>query len=143
MKKISYFFLVIMLVGCEQKIDSSKDIEEITGALHISAEKWSAGDLEGYMDVYWRSEELQFIGKNGIIYGWNQTLENYKKGYPNKDDTGQLKFKILNVSFLAKDLYALTGEYHLIRNKGNADGIYTLIFKKVNNKWVIISDHSQ
>jgi len=105
-----------MLVGCVQKIDSSKDIEEITGALHKSAEKWSAGDLENYMDVYWKSEELQFIGKNGIIYGWNQTLENYKKGYPNKDDTRQLKFKILNVSFLAKDLYALTGEYHLIRN---------------------------
>ena len=70
-------------------------------------------------------------------------LDNYLKGYPTKEYTGKLTFKILSVDFLARDLYSLTGEYHLDRTIGNADGIYTLLFKKINKKWVIISDHSQ
>jgi len=131
-----------MLISCNT-IDEQKDKEEITIALNKSAEDWSNGDIEAYMDVYWKSDKLQFIGKNGVTYGWQQTLNNYKKGYPTKEHTGILTFNILNINFLAKDLYSLTGEYHLERNVGNADGIYTLIFKKIGGKWVIISDHSE
>lgn len=143
MKNIVFLFSLIFVVSCSDSINNSKDIEEIKQALHQSAKDWSKGDLEGYMNVYWNSEKLQFIGKRGITYGWRQTLINYKKGYPTKDDTGKLTFKVLSVDFLAKDLYSLIGEYHLERPAGNASGIYNLIFKKIDGKWVIITDHTQ
>lgn len=131
-----------MLVGCHS-IDQKKDKIEIKKVLLKSAEDWSNGDIDAYMNVYWKSDKLQFIGKNGITYGWQKTLENYKKGYPSKEHTGKLTFEILNINFLAKDLYSLTGKYHLERTVGNANGVYTLIFKKIDGKWVIISDHSE
>ncbi len=143
MKKVVLLISVIVFIGCNCKIDTVKDVEEIKAVLHKSAEDWSNGNIEAFMDAYWKSEELQFIGKNGITYGWQQTLDNYLKGYPTKEHTGKLTFKILSVDFLARDLYSLTGEYHLDRTIGNADGIYTLIFKKIDKKWVIISDHSE
>lgn len=142
MKQIILMLSIFLAVSCTQNINETKDKEEITTALLISAEEWTKGDLEGFMDVYWNSEKLQFVGSNGLTFGWQQTLDNYKKGYPNKDYTGTLNFNILNIDFLAKDVYLLTGEYHLDRKVGNADGIFTLIFKKIKGKWQIIADHS-
>ena len=123
--------------------NKENDIEAIKKALQKSAEDWSKGDIEGYMNVYWKSNELQFIGKNGITYGWEETYKKYKKNYPNSDHTGQLTFKVLATNYLATNLYSLTGEYYLKREKGDVNGIFTLIFKKIDNNWVIVSDHSQ
>ena len=143
MKKGLLLVGVMLLSACNCQIDNEQDISEIKTTLHKSAADWSSGNIEAFMDAYWKSEKLQFIGKTGITYGWQQTFDNYLKRYPTKDHTGKLTFKILSVDFLAKDLYSLTGEYHLDRKVGNANGIFTLIFKKIDNKWVIISDHSQ
>lgn len=144
MKKLGIILFVgLFLTNCEVQKNKDNDIEDIKKALTKSAENWSKGDMEAYMDVYWKSEKLQFIGKNGITYGWEQTLKNYKKNYPTPYHTGTLTFKVLSTDFLAKNLYSLTGEYYLKRQSGDANGIFTLIFKKIDNKWVIVSDHSQ
>jgi hypothetical protein len=143
MKKVLVFFAVLLFTACNFQMDNENVIAEIKTALHKSADDWSSGDSEAFMDAYWKSERLQFIGKSGITYGWQVTLDNYLKRYPTKNHTGKLTFMILSVNFLAKGLYSLAGEYHVERNVGNANGIFTLIFKKINNKWVIISDHSQ
>lgn len=137
------FLIILVVVSCGQVENNEKDIEAIKKVLHKSAENWSKGDLEGYMNVYWKSSELQFIGKNGITYGWDETYKKYKKSYPTSQHTGQLTFKVLSINYLAKNLYSLTGEYYLKREKGDTNGIFTLIFKKINNNWVIVSDHSQ
>jgi len=141
MKNLVYLMSLLVFISCNSNINQDK--EAIVAALNKSAEDWSSGKIEAYMDVYWKSEKLQFIGANGINYGWQTTLDNYKKRYPTKDHTGKLTFEVLNITFLAKDLYSLTGKYFLERIVGPADGIFTLIFKRINNKWVIISDHSQ
>ena len=143
MKSIGLICCFLLVIGCTEKIDQEKDKEAIKKVMFDAAAAWSDGDIEGFMDSYWKSEKLQFIGRNGITYGWQQTLDNYLKGYPTKEHTGKLTFNILSIDFLARDLYSLTGEYHLERAVGNASGIYTLIFKKINDKWVIISDHSE
>ena len=143
MKKSLFFIGLILLVSCTTGKSSDKDIVAIKKVLHTSAEQWSSGNLEGFMDAYWKSDSLQFIGSSGVTYGWQNTLDNYKKGYPTKEHTGKLSFNIFKVNYLAKNLYAVVGTYHLDRTVGEADGIYTLIVKKINNQWVIISDHSE
>jgi len=34
------------------------------------------------------------------------------------------------------------GEYHLTRNVGDANGVFMIIFKKINGEWKIIADTS-
>ena len=46
---------------------------------------WNAFDIEGFMKYYWNNDSLKFIGSKGITYGWKNTLDNYKKGYPNQE----------------------------------------------------------
>ncbi len=143
MYRVILILYVVSFVGCSPKINQQQDIESIKQVLYKSADDWSEGDIEGFMNAYWKSDKLQFIGASGITYGWQQTFENYKKGYPSKDHTGKLTFEIQSVDFLAKNLYSLTGKYKLERKIGQANGIFTLLFKKIDNKWVIISDHSE
>ena len=103
---------------------------------------WNNYDLEGFMQGYWKSEDLKFYGSNGVTYGWNNTLERYKKNYPSKDHTGTLRFVLNEISKIDKNAYYVMGEYHLVRDVGNADGIFMIIFKRIDGKWKIIADTS-
>lgn len=58
---------------------------------------WNKGELQGFMKGYWENDSLRFIGKSGITYGWNNTLANYKRGYPDTAAMGKLQFTILVV----------------------------------------------
>ncbi|MBL4745683.1 MAG: DUF4440 domain-containing protein [Flavobacteriaceae bacterium] len=145
LKKIIVLLLVIS-IGCDQSsttVRVEKDQAAIRNVLEQSAKDWSKGDLEGYMNAYWNSEELKFVGSRGITFGWEQTLLNYKKGYPTPAHTGTLTFDVIHVDFLAAGVYSVIGKYHLERTVGEANGIFTLIFKKIDGQWKIIIDHSE
>jgi hypothetical protein len=83
-----------------------------------------------------------FIGKSGITYGWQQTLDNYKRGYPDKAAMGQLTFTLIEIKRLSSKYYSVVGRWNLKRTIGDIGGHYTLLMKKINGEWVIISDHS-
>jgi hypothetical protein len=55
---------------------------------------------------------------------------------------GTLKFTLLTVKRLSQEYYFVVGKWELERKAGNVGGHYDLIFRKINGKWVIISDHS-
>jgi hypothetical protein len=112
---------------------------------HILSEQifyWNKGDIDGFMQGYWKSDSLLFVGKTGPKYGYNTTLQNYKKGYPDTTAMGKLHFEILKIQKLAADCYFVLGKWMLKRTIGDLNGAYTLIFRKINNQWVIIADHS-
>jgi ketosteroid isomerase-like protein len=94
------------------------------------------------MQPYWQSDSLMFIGKNGVTRGWQQTLNNYKKNYPDATAMGKLSFDIIKMQKLSRKYYYVVGKWMLQRTIGDLSGHYTLLFKKMNRRWVIISDHS-
>lgn len=103
---------------------------------------WNRGDLEGFMAGYWKSDSLKFIGSRGLTYGWQQTLDNYKRGYPDTDAMGKLKFTIISVEKLSGKSAYVIGKWHLARKAGDLSGHYTLLWKKLKGRWVIVADHS-
>jgi ketosteroid isomerase-like protein len=105
-------------------------------------EAWNQGNIRAFMDTYWQSDSLLFIGKNGITYGWQATLERYKKSYPDTTAMGRLQFKLLEFKQLAPDLCFLVGKFHLQRTIGDLEGHFTLLIRKVNGAWKIVADHS-
>lgn len=110
--------------------------------LHRQTEEWNKGNLEGFMHTYWQSDSLLFIGKSGVTRGWQQTLENYKKGYPDTAAMGQLSFDILKVEKLSPDYFFVVGKWMLRRSMGNLSGHYSLLIRKINGQWKIVADHS-
>lgn len=139
-KAITLLLLIFTLTNTVSA--QSKDEQAIRSLIEEQRLAWNAGDKEKYMQGYWQSDSLMFIGKSGITYGWQKTLDNYKKGYPDTTAMGKLDFDLLEVKRLSVMYFFVVGKWHLTRSIGNVGGHFTLLFKKVKNKWVIVADHS-
>lgn len=133
---------ILVIVLSLQLSAQSKDEKEIRSILATQTAAWNRGDIDQFMNGYWENDSLMFIGKSGVTYGWTNTLNNYKKGYPDTAAMGQLIFNLIQVKKLSKKYYHVTGKWFLKRSIGDIGGHYTLLFQKINDRWVIISDHS-
>lgn len=120
----------------------SQDESMIKEKLFNQAKYWNAGDIDGFMKDYWHDDSLMYIGKNGVTYGWQNTLDNYKVKYPSKKEMGHLTFEIVELSKLSNKHYFMVGKWQLKREIGDIGGHFSLIWKKLDNEWVIIADHS-
>ena len=141
MQKSLLLFVTLCILAANISAQN-KDENSIRKVLTGQTNAWNKGDLQQYMQGYWQNDSLMFIGKSGITYGWQKTLENYKKGYPDTAAMGKLNFELLQVKKLSVDYYFVVGKWNLIRSIGNVGGSFTLLFRKIKNTWVIISDHS-
>ncbi|MBL0881828.1 MAG: nuclear transport factor 2 family protein [Chitinophagaceae bacterium] len=120
----------------------NKDEQNIRNMLDRQTKDWNRGDIPAFMKGYWENDSLMFIGKNGVTYGYQTTLNNYKKNYPDATAMGQLEFQILQVKPLGNAHYFVLGKWMLKRTIGDLSGHYTLLFKKIKGQWVIVADHS-
>ena len=141
MQKI-FLTIAIAILFISSVTAQSKDELAIRKSLAVQSTAWNNGDLETFMSTYWESDSLMFIGKSGVTLGWQKTLANYKKNYPDTAAMGKLDFNILTVKNLSPEYFFVVGKWHLARSIGDLSGHFTLLFKKISNKWVIISDHS-
>ena len=135
--------LILICILCSSTgFTQDKNARAILKLLDTQTAAWNKGDLQGFMKGYWENDSLRFIGKSGITYGWNNTLANYKRGYPDTAAMGKLQFTILVVKKLSPRYYEVVGKWYLKRSIGDASGHYTLLLRKIKGSWVIVSDHS-
>ena len=132
-------FLLTLITTSIHAQDAKSSIEN---AMHEQELAWNKGNIDGFMAYYWNSDSLRFIGKKGITYGWKNTLENYKKNYPDKATMGTLSFSIISVEVLSDSSCYVIGKWHLDRAKDEVGGHYTLLWKKIDGKWLIVADHT-
>ncbi|MCW8878871.1 MAG: DUF4440 domain-containing protein [Kangiellaceae bacterium] len=132
---------VVTLLFTIFSLNSIASEKEIRQVMQMQQDAWNRGDIEAYMKGYWQSDDLQFVGKNGIKKGWQTTLDNYKKTYPDKGAMGKLSFDILDVQ-VKKDTAFVLGKWSLKREKDNPNGFYTLYWKLLEGQWKIVIDHS-
>ncbi len=140
MKKL--FIVTIIIFSFTVSFAQTIDEGAIRKVLNTQEAAWNQGNIESFMKGYWVSDSLMFIGKSGITYGFQKTLDNYKKGYPDTAAMGKLSFNLLEFKPLSPVYYFVVGKWHLQRSIGNLEGHFTLLFKKINGQWFIIADHS-
>jgi ketosteroid isomerase-like protein len=140
MKKIC--FALMLLLGGNLFAQSISDEAAIRQLLARQSADWNRGDIDNFMKGYWENDSLMFIGKSGVTYGWTNTRNNYKKGYPDTAAMGKLTFTLIHVNKLSKEYYHVTGKWFLKRSIGDVGGHFTLLFRKIKGSWVIVADHS-
>jgi hypothetical protein len=148
MKKYLYGILLLLLAtSCSdsiEKIDEKETIQTIQNYMDEQMNSWNNGDIPGFMEHYWHSDSLLFIGKNGVTEGWQSTLDNYLEGYSDTAAMGTLLFENKTIRLLDNETVQVIGKWSLERDPelGNISGHYSLIWQRKEGKWVIISDHS-
>lgn len=142
MKKTILFiyFLLLWFGGFSQ---TSNQRQEVLKVLARQNNNWNKGNIAAFMEDYWKSDSLMFIGSKGVVYGWKATLDRYNKSYPDRATMGMLKFDIQKTDFHSKTTCWVLGKWHLTRpEKGDIGGYFTLVLKKIDGKWLIVSDHT-
>ncbi|MAW49926.1 MAG: DUF4440 domain-containing protein [Flavobacteriaceae bacterium] len=138
---ISLFFLFQNLIYTQDTI-SLIDKDQIRSVLKKQETDWNKGDIDSFMKGYLNSNDLVFNGSKGPFYGFKSVKERYKNTYPTKNEMGKLKFEILKISGITKYVAYLVGKYILIYPENKDSGFFTLTFVKLNNEWLILSDHT-
>ena len=142
MYKIQISIIAVSVLLLEACASVSSIQQEITNTMHSQQKAWNMGDLVGFMNGYWESDSLRFLGKDGVTLGWKSSLERYQRAYPSKEKMGTLRFDDLRIEVLnGKNAY-VDGRWNLFRSADTLSGHFTLLWKRINGRWVIVSDHS-
>lgn len=150
---INALLLLTVITGCgnpeneistkaEQLILSEADSTAIMRTFLLTEDAWNSGNLEEFMKGYLVSDRLVFVGSRGPTYGYDATLESYRRGYPDLDAMGKLEFDIIDLYQVDNRTVIMIGKFYLTRTIGDMQGYYTLVWQKIDGKWLIISDHS-
>lgn len=138
---MGHLFFTSFLVFLMSVSLNAQEIAKVLDLMNAQELAWNAGDLEGFMIPYEKSDSLMFVGSKGITYGWQNTLERYKTSYPDKTSMGELSFNIIKSELLSPECIYVLGKWSLKKEKA-ASGHFTLIWKKKSGLWKIVSDHS-
>ncbi|MFC2133083.1 YybH family protein [Bacteroidota bacterium] len=147
MKRVKYLFpllLFIFIYSCSNNISLDKDkiVQDVLAVLKAQEKAWNEGNIEKYMEGYWNSDSLRFVSGGNVSYGWQTTLDRYKSGYPDNSAMGHLTFSDVDVTVISKDAAIVFGKWALERENDNPWGLYTLFFRKIDNDWKVVADHT-
>jgi ketosteroid isomerase-like protein len=143
MRKLSLAVLLCLwLAASAPASDDAKAVAAVRGVLEAQVAAWNRGDIEGFMDGYWRSDETVFISGDAVTRGWQATLDRYKRGYDTRAKMGVLTFSELDIKLIDKTHAVVIGRWALQREQDNPRGRFTLIFRKFKAGWRVVHDHT-
>jgi ketosteroid isomerase-like protein len=136
-----------MMIACQSPkskltVDASSELQSIQHVMDAQQNAWNRGDIDGFMQGYWSNDSMRFIGKRGITFGWQATLDNYKKSYPDNEAMGRLQFTNLSMELTGDSSAYVIGKWELFRTADTLAGHYSLLWKKHAGQWIIVADHS-
>lgn len=144
MKQVCLVLLLMLAavgsLGAQSAKGSPED--EIRALLKVQAEAWNRGDIQAFMETYWKSPKTAYLGSRGAIRGWQSVLERYKRTYPDRRAMGKTTFSGLEITMLSPDSALVLGHWRLEREKEPLGGVFTLVVRKFPEGWRIIHDHT-
>ena len=123
------------LLGSER---SERD--SITNVLMAQQDAWNAGDIDAFMAGYWQSPDLRFASGGSVTRGWQATRDRYHARYSDRSIMGLLSFDQLEVVEFSDDAAIVHGAWLLTRENDAPSGLFTLVFRKIDGAWLIVSD---
>ena len=134
--------------ACPVPLPDPADRDAIRAVMNRQERAWNRGDLEAFMAGYARTDTLRFASGGNVHTGWEETLQNYRRSYPDRQAMGTLTFSDLDIDLLSGQNALVFGRWRLDRVAGQepASGLFTLLFEKVRTgrgqAWRIVRDHT-
>jgi len=81
----------------------------------------------------------EYRSRTGI---WQTVLDRYLKKYDTRAKMGTLVFSDIDMNGLSDEDVFVTGAWAITREPDNPHGRFTLLFRRIGNRWRIVYDHS-
>ncbi|MBA3334758.1 MAG: DUF4440 domain-containing protein [Acidobacteria bacterium] len=136
---LTLFASISSLASDNRDAKAGADIRKV---MNEQTAAWNRGDIEGFMQGYWKSENLVFVSSDNVTKGWQPTLDRYQKNYDSREKMGTLTFSGLTINVLNKEWAIVLGSWSLARAKDTPHGKFTLIFRKFKDGRRVVHDHT-
>ena len=143
--RASAAILLVVIVSCATPQTQAADpVAEVKTVWAAMLDAWNRGDLEGFMNGYWKSPDVVFFSNGGETRGWQQTLDRYRAGYQaDGKQMGTLDFPQLDFKPLGPEAVLARGRWHLKMPDGKeSTGMTSVTYQKLPEGWRIVHDHS-
>ncbi len=141
MKKILIAIFILSLTSPLLCLQNSKIERKIKNIFEIQRKAWNEGEIEEFMAYYWNSKKLTFQSGDTRLEGWDALLNRYKETYFG-ENMGELEFSDLVIHILSEDAAYVLGRWKLKTKSWTRDGLFTTIFKRMEDGWRIVHDHT-
>jgi len=123
---------------------SKPDAQQVYDVMLKMLDRWNAHDIEGYLEVYWKSPELLVVVDSEQFIGWQQLHDSYLNGYPDRNSMGFIEPERIQVKLLKPDLaLALTWwSISFPTSKQKVVGNTTMNLQKFDDGWRVVAAHS-
>jgi hypothetical protein len=120
------------------------DAQRVYEILLKMLDRWNAHDIEGHLEVYWKSPELLVVIDSEQFNGWQQLHDSYLNGYPDRSAMGFIEPGRIQVKLLKPDLaLALTWwTINFPTSNQKVVGNTTMNLQKFDDGWKIVASHS-
>jgi beta-aspartyl-peptidase (threonine type) len=146
MGRVSVCVLALVWVVCGAAVTGkgAKPQAEaaVEGVLRVQEAAWNRGDINAFMESYWKSENLTFSSGGRTTRGWRATLDRYRDRYPTREKMGRLTLSGLEITPLGDSAALVLGQWEVDRANETVAGNFTLILRKIDGWWVIVHDHT-
>lgn len=141
-KHLSTFILLMFFAVSVSAQKDEKIKTEIRKVMDAQTAAWNSGDIDGFMQGYWKSPQMTFVSGDNVTKGWQETTDRYKRSYNTREKMGTLVFSDLEIEVLSKDSAKVLGRWKVAHEPKDSQGRFTLIFRKFKEGWRIIHDHT-
>jgi ketosteroid isomerase-like protein len=134
------FLALCSLILAKEPTDNISS--EIQSVLSAQQDAWNRGDINAFMNGYWRSDKTVFVSGDDVTRGWQKVLDRYKAKYSDRANMGTLTFSEIEITPLSNDSAVALGSWKLSRTNDQPHGRFTLIFRRFPDGWKIVHDHT-
>jgi len=114
----------------------------VRATLNAQMAAWNDGDLDAFMDFYWKDDDLQFISGAEVAKGWSATMKRYRDEYADGNGLGQLGLGKLDVNLVTNDVAIVTGRFKHVKDGQSSSGLFSLVMRQDKGVWRIVHDHT-
>ena len=110
--------------------------------LRAQESAWNQGDIEAFMEHYWRSDDVTFSSEGNTTRGWTETLKRYRQRYATREQMGRLTLSELEIMPLGDSAALVLAHWQLERESEPVSGNFSLVIRKIDDRWLIVHDHT-
>src|SRR5262245_1273522 len=133
--------ILITAFACASE-QRSNSVAEIQSVITAQQDAWNRGDIDAFMNGYARATSTVFVSEDEVRRGWEIVRDRYRARYSDRAKMGTLSFSEIEVTMLSPDVALVLGHWQLKRANDEPHGRFTLIFKRLQEGWRIVHDHT-
>jgi uncharacterized protein (TIGR02246 family) len=115
---------------------------EITALVAKEYSAWGAGDIDGFLSVYWRSPLLVCVSEGSVWNGYDEFKANIEREYPSGSNRGSLVLERLSTKILSPETATTVEWFNVVFPKTLVHGITSASWRKFPEGWRIVQSQT-